>query len=59
MAVCAESQEGHDKEFTNFEKAISQTFLPALFGKDYDDDDDDDGDPCHSLACLSVKHVPV
>jgi hypothetical protein len=41
------------EEFNDIKKAISQTFLPALFGHDYDDDD-----PCHSLVtCLPMKHA--
>jgi hypothetical protein len=45
-------KEGVGEEFTDIEEAISQTFLPALFGNEYDDDD-----PCRKLACLLVKHA--
>jgi hypothetical protein len=39
-------------EFTNVKRAISQSFLPALFGNNYDEDD-----PCRRLTSLPVKHA--
>jgi hypothetical protein len=45
-------KEGVGAEFTNIDEAISQTFLPALFGNEYDDDN-----PRQKLACLLVKHT--
>jgi hypothetical protein len=45
-------KEGVGEKFTAIEEAISNTFLPALFGDEYDEDD-----PCWKLACLPVKHA--
>ncbi len=45
-------KEGVGEEFTAIEEAISNTFLPALFGDEYDEDD-----PRWKLACLPVKHA--
>jgi hypothetical protein len=39
-------------DFLEVERAISQSFLPALFGDAYDDDD-----PRRRLASLPVKHA--
>jgi hypothetical protein len=41
-------------EFTNVERAISQSFLPALFVDDYNNED-----PQHRLASLPVKHASL
>jgi hypothetical protein len=41
-------------EFTDVERAISQSFLPTLFGDDYDDND-----PRHRLASLPFKHASL
>jgi hypothetical protein len=45
-------KEGVGEEFTDIERAISQTFLAALFGDEYDDDD-----PRRKVVCLPVKHA--
>jgi hypothetical protein len=43
-----------DMDFSKVERAISQSFLPALFSNAYDDDD-----PRRRLASLLVKHASL
>jgi hypothetical protein len=41
---------GIGPEFKNIELILARTFLPTLFGDDYDKDN-----PCHKISCLPVK----
>ena len=53
VAVCTESQGGClGEEFTDIEEALSNTFLPSLFGDEYNKDN-----TRRKLACLPVKHA--
>jgi hypothetical protein len=43
-------REGMGTEFASIEQTLPKTFLPTLFGDDYDDDE-----PCGALSSLLVK----
>jgi hypothetical protein len=51
VAVRSESQKGFR---SSIETAITHTFLPAMFGDEYNKDD-----PQRKLTCLPVKHASL